>query len=95
VYIVLGRGRVEIHRPLDKGAQPVRAPQRDTADAVRTALRELSPATHTVVLLVRASGASDMDGIAALVKKLGFACGRDPLEEDAEIAFGPAAGGGT
>lgn len=95
VYIVLGRGQVEIHRPLDKGARTVRVPQGETAEAVRAALDPLDRSTHTVVLIVRASGAADMMLLADLVKSMGFACGRDPLEEDVEVSFGAAEGGAS
>lgn len=95
VYIVLGRGLIEIHRPLDKGARAVRGPQRDTAETVRSTLSKLDRTTHTVILIVRPSGASDMMPVAELVKGMGFACGRDPLEEDAEVSFGAPEGGST
>lgn len=93
VYIVLGRGEVEIHRPLDSGAGPVRATQRDVAETVSSVLSPIDSETHTVVLLVRPSGAADMMPLADLVKSMGFACGRDPLEEDVDVAFGAASGG--
>lgn len=95
VYIVLGRGQVEIHRPLDKGARAIRAPQRDVAETVRATLSPLDRKTHTVVLIVRPSGASDMMPLAELVKDMGFACGRDPLEEDADVSFGAPEGGAS
>lgn len=95
VYIVIGRGQVEIHRPLDKGAHAVRAPQRDVAETVRSVLSPLDRSTHTVVLIVRPSGASDMMPLAELVKDMGFACGRDPLEEDADVSFGAPEGGAS
>ena len=95
VYIVLGQERVEIHRPLDKGARAVRAPRRDVAETVRSVLSKLDRSTHTVVLLVRPSGASDMMPVAELVKGMGFACGRDPLEEDSDISFGAPDGGAS
>lgn len=93
VYIVLGRGRVEIHRPLDKLSRPVRADQKDVAETVRKALSRLDASTHTVVLVVRPSGVADMMPVAELVRSMGFACGRDPLEEDAEVSFGVPEGG--
>ena len=93
VYIVLGKGRVEIHRPLDKKAKAVRGSFQDLPDIVRNSLSPLDRSTHTVVLLVRASGAHQMAPVADLVRGMGFACGRDPLEEDVEVAFGPQEGG--
>lgn len=93
VYIVLGNAGVEIFRPVDKGAHPIRASRHEMAETIRNVLSLLDNATHMVVLLVRPSGADDMMPVAALVRTLGFACGRDPLEEDVAVAFGPANGG--
>lgn len=88
VYVVLSGKTVEIYRPLDRNAPADTFPVNDTfLSTLGRRLSTLDTSTHSVVLLVRPSGAWLMDRAAEKVRNLGFACGRDPLEEDVEIAF--------
>lgn len=87
VYLVLGRGGVEVLRPLKK----------DTYrkwyffDAIKNGLSDeltnLDHTTHTVILLVRPSGIKKMNAVAEIVRKSGLSYGRDPLEEDVEVTL--------
>ena len=94
VYLVCGRGGIEILRPLEKSATKKWIPFADMDDGVTGALSELDHTTHTVILLVRPSGVERMDRLAELVKGLGFSYGRDPLEEDVDVSLGNAEGAG-
>ena len=93
VYIICGRGGVEIIRPLKKDSKGKWIERGVLRDGVTRELENLDHTTHTVVLLVRPSGIEMMNELTGLVKALGFSCGRDPLEEDVEVSIGTAGGG--
>ena len=93
VYIICGKGGVEILRPLKKNAKRKWVNGDNLRDGVTEALLDLDHTTHTVILLVRPSGVDMMDDLSRLTKSLGFSYGRDPLEEDVEVSIGEAGGG--
>ena len=93
VYIICGKGGVEIVRPLKKNARRKWVNSDNLRDGVTEALLDLDHTTHTVILLVRPSGVDMMDELSRLAKSLGFSYGRDPLEEDVEVSIGEAGGG--
>lgn len=91
VYVVCGGGGMTAYRPLDGGA-PSAGETLDGEEELEEYLDALDRRTHTVVLLVRPSGAGKMRGAADAARRLGFAVGRDPLEEAVEVAFAEAGG---
>lgn len=98
VFVVCGRGGIQVVRPLEGGGsrETVRLWFPDDADMERKLRRELGSlnrATHTIILLIRPSGVKRMDALVELVKSMGFKYGRDPLEEDLDIDIGNAEGG--
>lgn len=93
VFIVCGRGGVEILRPLGKSTLRKWVGFGDIEDGLRAELSSLDTTTHTVIIMIRPSGVSRMDALVELVKGMGFSYGRDPLEEDLEIDIGKAEGG--
>ena len=93
VYIICGQGGVEVIRPLSKNAKKRWIVFAKMREGVTDELLKLDHTIYTVVLLVRPSGVDRMNELARLVKGLGFNCGRDPLEEDVEVAIGEAGGG--
>ena len=93
VYLVLGRGGVEVLRPLKKTTARTWYFSDDIRDGLAKELAKLDQTTHTVVLLVRPSGVKNMEAVAELVRGLGLSCGRDPLEEDVDVSLGKANGG--
>lgn len=94
VYLVCGRGGVEILRPVEKEAKRKWISFDGMDDGVTSVLSELDHTTHTVILLVRPSGVDRMIRLVELVKGLGFSYGRDPLEEDVDVSLGNAEGAG-
>ncbi len=92
VYIVCGGDGVEIMCPLKTGSKTKRFSKGGMEDGVIRVLGNLDHTTHTVILLVRPSGTGMMKELADLVKKLGFSCGRDPLEEDAVVSLAATGG---
>ena len=93
IYIVCGRGGVEVLRPLAKTVSRNWIAFDKMKDGLTDELAKLDHTIHTVVLLVRPSGVEQMDELANLVKSLGFSCGRDPLEEDVDVSLGETGGG--
>lgn len=93
VYLVCGRGGVEVLRPLEKSAERRWIPLARLYADVENELLQLDHTTHTVILLVRPSGVEMMDKLASRVKDLGFSCGRDPLEENVDVTVGSGGGG--
>ena len=86
VYMVCSGAGIDVQRPFET------APRKmfEVADAVRELgdyLDALDHTTHAVVLLVRPSGIRMMRQVVTLLKERSFTYGRDPLEEDVEIAF--------
>ena len=94
VYLVCGRGGIEMLRPIEKSAKKKWIPFADMDDGVTEVLSELDHTTHTVILLVRPSGVERMGRLAELVRGLGFSYGRDPLEEDVDVSLDNAEGAG-
>ncbi len=80
-----GRG-VRVCSPRDANDEELEVPYADTI-ALRAAFTRYDTRNHTVVLLVRPSGVRHMDDLYTLVTHAGFACGRDPLEEDMQVEF--------
>lgn len=95
VYLVLGRGGVEVLRPLGKDTYRKWLAFDNVKTGLARELGRLDHTTHTVVLLVRPSGAAQMQMIADMVRGCGFSYGRDPLEEDVDVSLGGANGGGV
>lgn len=93
VYLVCGRGGVEMLRPLEKSAARRWIPDERVDEEVGEELLRLDHTTHTAILLVRPSGVDMMDRLASLVKNMGFSCGRDPLEEDVDVSVAGMGGG--
>ncbi len=93
IYVVCGRGGVEVLRPLTKNVKRKWIPFGEMRDGVTDELLGLDHTVYTVVLLVRPSGVEKMNELASLVKGLGFSCGRDPLEEDADVSLGETGDG--
>lgn len=93
VYVVCGRGGVEVLRPLAKTVERKWIKFGDMREGLADELMKLDHTVYTVVLLIRPSGVEKMDELADLVKGLGFSCGRDPLEEDVDVSLGDAGGG--
>lgn len=90
IYVVCGEAGFSVHRPLDADV-----PEGETAgdeEGLVEVLEAMDRRTHSVVLLVRPSGVQRMQGAAQLARDLGFAVGRDPLEEDMVVDFAGAAG---
>lgn len=92
VYLVLGRGGVEVLRPLKKIYRQWYFFD-DLKRGLSDELLKLDYTTHTVILLVRPSGMEKMEAVADIVRGMGLSYGRDPLEEDVEISLGKANGG--
>ena len=93
VYIVCGADGAELLRPLEHGVEKKRFTGINLENDVAAELRQLDPKLYAVVLMIKPSGVELMDGLAARVRRLGFGCGRDPLEEDVQLNFGPQKGG--
>ena len=91
VYVVCGGRGMTAFRPLDDGA-PGGGEALENMEELEECLDALDRRTHTVVLLVRPSGTVWMQGAVDTTKRLGFAVGRDPLEEAVEISFAGAGG---
>ena len=91
VYVVCGGGGMTAYRPLEGGGAVAGEPLRG-AEELEEYLDALDRRTHTVVLLVRPSGTGQMRGAADTARRLGFAVGRDPLEESVEVAFAEPGG---
>lgn len=90
IYVICAGSGVEVWRPFEKGCgcrkfslAAIQGPLSDYFD-------EIDHTTHLVVLLVRPSGVRAMNDLGKILKSNSFAYGRDPLEEDVEIAFGEA-----
>lgn len=94
VYLVLGRGGVEVLRPLKKKVYRKWYFFDDLADGLSKELVRLDATTHTVILLIRPSGVKKMQGVVEMVRAYGLSYGRDPLEEDVEVSLDPTNGGG-
>lgn len=92
VYLVLGRGGVEVLRPLKKNIYRQWYFFDDLKRGLSDELLKLDHTTHTVILLVRPSGIKKMQTVADIVRGMGLSYGRDPLEEDVEISLGKANG---
>lgn len=92
VYLVLGRGGVEVLRPLKKIYRQWYFFD-DLKRGLSDELLKLDHTTHTVILLVRPSGIKKMQAVADIVRGMGLSYGRDPLEEDVEISLAKANGG--
>lgn len=93
VFVVCGRGGVEVLRPIAKKAHRKWYPYGDMEEGVRDELSSLDRSTHTVILLIRPSGISRMGALVRLVKDMGFSYGRDPLEEDVDVDISKEGGG--
>ena len=93
VYLVLGRGGIEVLRPLKKTTYRKWYFFDEIKDGLSTELINLDYTTHTVILLVRPSGIKKMQGVADMVRGYGLSYGRDPLEEDVEVSLGKTSGG--
>lgn len=93
VYLVLGRGGVEVLRSLKKSIYRKWYFFDDIKDGLSKELAELDYTTHTVILLVRPSGIKRMQAVADMVRGYGLSYGRDPLEEDVEVSLGKTNGG--
>ncbi len=94
IFVVCGRGGIEVLRPVAKEQYRKWYPYGDMESGLSAELSVLDRTTHTVILLIRPSGISRMDALVKIVKGLGFSCGRDPLEEDVDISFAQFGGGG-
>lgn len=95
VYVICGKGGLEVLKASKPGAKPFRKQISggDLMIELERVLLELDHTTHTVIVLVRPSGIGLMRYAAEKAKSLGFACGRDPLEEDVEVDAGFAEDG--
>ena len=93
VYLVVGRGGVELLRPLKKDTYRKWFFFDDIKGGLAKELIKLDYTTHTVILLVRPSGIKRMQTIAGLVRSFGLSYGRDPLEEDVEVSLAKTNGG--
>ena len=94
VFVICGRGGIEVLRPLLREPYRKWYPYGDMESGLRGELDLLDRTTHTVILLIRPSGISRMDALVKIVRELGFSCGRDPLEEDVDVSVASAGGGG-
>lgn len=92
VYLVLGRGGVEMLRPLKKATYRKWYFFNEIKDGLSAELIKLDYTTHTVILLVRPSGIKKMQVVADMVRGYGLSYGRDPLEEDVEVSLGKTNG---
>ena len=93
VYLVLGRGGVEVLRPLKKSIYRKWYFFGEVKDGLSEELVKLDYTTHTAILLVRPSGINNMQTVADIVRHCGLSYGRDPLEEDVEVSLGKTNGG--
>lgn len=93
VYLVLGRGGVEVLRPLKKNTYRKWFFFDDLKSGLSEELQALDHTTHTVILLVRPSGIKKMQSVVDIVRGMGLSYGRDPLEEDVEVSLAKANGG--
>lgn len=93
VYVECAGAGFRAHRPLAEGG--AESEELDGDEELRDFLDALDRRTHSVVLLVRPSGARRMGNAAQTARELGFAVGRDPLEEGVHVEFGGAEGGGA
>lgn len=94
VYLICGRGGVEMLKP-GKGGEAARKrfSGGNLMRELESELLKFDHTTHTVIALVRPSGTKWMDAVTEKAKGLGFSCGRDPLEEDAEVNAAYGGGG--
>lgn len=90
IYVVCAGSGVEVWRPFEKGCGCRRFPLAAVQGPLSDYFDEIDHTTHLVVLLVRPSGVRVMNDLGKILKSKSFAYGRDPLEEDVEIAFGEA-----
>lgn len=93
VYLVLGRGGVEVLRPLKKETYRKWYFFDEIKAGLASEFANLDHTTHTVILLVRPSGIKRMQMIADIVRGYGLSYGRDPLEEDVEVSLEKRSGG--
>lgn len=93
VYLILGRGGVEFLRPLKSSTHRKWFSFNEVNDGLFNELVKLDCSVYTVILLVRPSGAKNMQRIANMVRSCGLSCGRDPLEEDVEVSLQKVNGG--
>ena len=93
VYLVLGRGGVEVLRPLKKKTYRKWFFFDDLKSGLSEELQALDHTTHTVILLVRPSGIKKMQSVVDIVRGMGLSYGRDPLEEDVEVSLAKTNGG--
>lgn len=93
VYLVLGRGGVEVLRPLKNTTYRKWYFFDEIKDGLSKELVKLDYTTHTIILLVRPSGIKKMQAIADMVRGYGLSYGRDPLEDDVEVSLGKTNGG--
>lgn len=93
VYLVMGRGGVEVLRPLKKSTYRKWYFFDEIKAGLSEELVKLDYTTHTVILLVRPSGIKKMQQVADMVRGYGLSYGRDPLEEDVEVSLGKTNGG--
>lgn len=93
VYLVLGRGGVEMLQPLKKTTQRKWFFNYEIRSSLSEELIKLDHTTHTVVILVRPSGIEKMQQVVDMVRGLGISYGRDPLEEDVDVSLEKTNGG--
>ena len=86
VYMVCSWAGIEIYRPFEKKPK-VKVPPEEIETRLAQFLDELDHTTHSAVLLVRPTGVKCMDKAVKMLTDRSFTFGRDPLEENLEIAF--------
>ena len=92
IYLIMGRGGVEVVRPLRKSVERLWFSFDEVEDGLFSELVKFDHTTHTVVLLVRPSGVGKMQYVANRVRSYGYSCGRDPLEEDVDVSIATVGG---
>lgn len=86
IYVVCSASGLDIHRPFEKHGMRHFSVE-EVAGEFGRFLEVLDHTTHSFVLLVRPSGVKMMNATVDLLVQNGFTYGRDPLEEDMEVAF--------
>lgn len=86
IYLICSWAGIEVQRPFEKKPR-IKIPPTEVSEKLTELLNEIDHTTHSVVLLVRPSGVKYMNQAVELLKNQSFTYGRDPLEENLEIAF--------
>ena len=87
IYLICGRGGVELLLPQARSVSRKFFLADEMGKSLREELSKHDHTTHTVVILVRPSGIKYTQFLSDMLQEFGLTYGRDPLEEDVEVAL--------